>query len=335
MGILRYFLALLVLSSHYGLWSRSTDFNEGVTAVTVFIIVSGFVMTKLIKSHYKNISNLWSFYLDRLCRILPLFIFYSAITLVTLQISSLGLKDLSWTNYTTCSSEKITINFFRIFDYLIPYDIEKCNLLPQSWSLALESIFYIAIPFIILDIGIKTRNVIFFCSFVVFLYGFSGLISFDKFAYFSIPGTLFIFLIGVYLASDELFIENSYIRFMPSILYSFFVGLFLISILNANYYSGKYGHVKEVMLGLVAGIPILKFVIKLQKSNIEIILGNLSYGIFLNHVLITYVFKDESYLSYYVLFEIMFISTAIAMLSYYFIEYPFIYWRHRLRANQR
>lgn len=334
MGFLRFFLASLVLATHYDMSVIIPGFNEGVVAVTCFILISGYVMTALINSYYSNLSDVGYFYLDRACRILPQFIFWTFITLLFLKFSEIGLKDLTWTNYQVCSKSKILFNFFRPLDYLMPFDAGKCIFLPQAWSIQLETMFYILIPFILKDMGINSRRIIFAGSLIIFINAFYGQIVFDKFAYFSIPGNLFIFLIGSYLASNTLFLEHGLLKkYLPGLLYALFIILFSISMVNEGYYTGKYGHIKEVLLGLVAGIPLLKCFSKLKTtSKLDNLFGNLSYGVFLNHVLFIYLFRKDFAPTYLGYLGILFVSTIFAIPAYYFVERPFIKWRRRLRT---
>lgn len=79
MGTLRFFLALLVLYSHAG--GRIQQLNPGVTAVVVFYIISGYVMTALMRRYYcpspagPTLPSTAHFYLDRLLRLYPQYLF--------------------------------------------------------------------------------------------------------------------------------------------------------------------------------------------------------------------------------------------------------------------
>ena len=86
MGFLRFLLASLVLATHYDMWVLIPNFNEGVVAVTCFILISGYVMTLLINSYYSNLADVKYFYLDRACRILPQFIFLDIYNLSSFKI---------------------------------------------------------------------------------------------------------------------------------------------------------------------------------------------------------------------------------------------------------
>jgi len=67
MGTYRLFLAALVALSHVGL--TIGGMNPGVMAVVHFFLLSGFVMTALIRRYYLNIKEVPAFYLDRTLRL--------------------------------------------------------------------------------------------------------------------------------------------------------------------------------------------------------------------------------------------------------------------------
>jgi peptidoglycan/LPS O-acetylase OafA/YrhL len=74
MGLLRLFLAMLVVISHTG--NTLYGYNIGVVAVISFFILSGYVMSMLIEKYYKQPSLIPTFYLDRITRLFPQYVFY-------------------------------------------------------------------------------------------------------------------------------------------------------------------------------------------------------------------------------------------------------------------
>jgi len=68
-GLLRLFLAILVLISHLGLYFFGL--NEGVFAVVIFYILAGHVVTFLFTKRFKN--DVKNFYRDRFLRIFPVY----------------------------------------------------------------------------------------------------------------------------------------------------------------------------------------------------------------------------------------------------------------------
>src|SRR4051812_4441983 len=69
LGTLRLVLALLVALSHANV--KIGGLNPGVMSVVCFYLISGYVMTGLLRDHYSNVRRIPYFYLDRALRIFP------------------------------------------------------------------------------------------------------------------------------------------------------------------------------------------------------------------------------------------------------------------------
>lgn len=82
-GTLRLILAVMVAISHVDI--RAYGRNPGVVAVVCFFMISGFVMTGVIRSYYQD--NKTMFYLDRLMRIYPQYLFFLGLTIIMFWIS--------------------------------------------------------------------------------------------------------------------------------------------------------------------------------------------------------------------------------------------------------
>ena len=130
-GYLRFILATIVLLSHTGLspeWG-----NLGATSVTIFYMLSGFVITNILnKFSLKKERIILTFYIDRVLRIFPLYII--SLILYSLYLSNLDLN-------------------FSIIPFLQNLILIPCNyitnpIIPVSWSLALEFQMFLIMPFI-------------------------------------------------------------------------------------------------------------------------------------------------------------------------------------------
>jgi len=142
MGLFRFLLAILVLISHTAF--RFENFNVGVFAVVSFLIISGFVMQLLVTKHYGTPDKLPMFYLDRIGRIFPQYIFYLSITIV--------LVSHHWIRYgfvEQCDAYGAALNVLTLPLSLAQLIGLQCQYLPQAWSLGLELSFYLVVPFLI------------------------------------------------------------------------------------------------------------------------------------------------------------------------------------------
>lgn len=324
MGYYRFLLSLLVLVSHWGLFFGPYD--QGKSAVIGFFLISGYVMSKLIEKYYSSIANVPQFFIDRGARIFPQYLFYAALTMALIGIFHVGN---SWTS--GCDVDMEVKNFAVIplyFSAVTPY--YKCSYLPQAWSLALELIFYVFAPLIV--IFWNRYLVLAVMAFSLWVYGRSylGIIDTDTNGFRHLPGTIFIFIIGMSFARDtqfwKIFRWASWAA--AAVLWSV--------LLNDNYLYGLQSN-KEVLAGIVLGIPALALCRRLKSTRLERLAGDLSYGVYLNHYLvILFLLKFMPASGHPLLPTITaLISIPISALTFYSVERPFIALRRRMRTPKR
>lgn len=320
MGTYRYFLAIFVALSHAKVTIHGL--NPGVIAVISFLILSGFVMTKLVRTHYMSAGKIPAFYLDRALRLQPQYIFYlSACTIYyfIFGIDSALLKSISVESFIL-NALIIPTNFYMT-DFF-----KGMLIMSPAWSLGLEACFYLIIPFLLI---LKLRMVGFICSFVVFLLAYSALIHTDYFGYRLIPGTLFIFLLGSYLADDS--------GRSKAVITVTFVASLSMLVSTLGFGINRIPYNAEVLAGIVIGLPIIALLIHLKRSSLDDELGNISYGVFLNHLLLIWIWQrlgmGTSTLPNLVL--LLLVSTVLGWATYRLIERPVILLRRRLRQGNR
>jgi len=180
-GYLRFLLAIIVLFSHTGLspeWG-----NLGATSVTIFYMLSGFVITNILnkldkRSHFLIIN----FYIDRFLRIFPLY------------ITSLSFYYL----YILFSNADLTTASLLQNLALIPCNYIKNPTIPVAWSLALEFQVFLIMPFV------YRNKVLFYAlgliSMIIFLASNLSYLNKYTWGYFKLPGVLFIFLTSSIIA---------------------------------------------------------------------------------------------------------------------------------------
>ncbi|MBJ9625761.1 acyltransferase family protein [Burkholderia multivorans] len=187
MGIYRLLLAIAVILSHVGigLYGR----NIGVVAVVSFFIISGYVMTALVERHYANAQQIPRFYVDRVLRLFPQFLFYSVLTLLLIAVAQPSSNFLSGLTPATVALNiaMLPLNFYRYFPNAL--------VIPQAWSLGLEAQFYVVVPLLII---FRLRIVAATLSAAFFLLPYVGLVDVDTWSYRMLPGTLFVELPSVF-----------------------------------------------------------------------------------------------------------------------------------------
>ena len=326
MGFYRYLLAVLVLISHASV--SFLGYNPGVVAVISFLIISGYVMTLLINRHYLKPFRPYAFYADRIARLFPQFLLYISLTywaIVYVKIPS------DFMDVNNVALEKIWLNFLMLpqgFNMFLGSNLPV--LMPQSWSLALELCFYLIIPWILHHYSHKLIVILLLQSISIFLCAYLGFINTDYYGYRLIPGTLFIFLIGVLLSQKNWQSSRDLIA-----IFIFSGGLFLFLFNNEHLYKLNYN--KEVLLGIMIGMACIYIINKIEPSlKGDMFFGNLSYGVFLNHNLVIislrYLFNFETYNTFW-LFSIITVSSIFSLLSFTLVEKPIIIWRHKLRQR--
>lgn len=319
MGAYRLLLAMLVAISHMGV--TFAGFNPGVIAVVSFLIISGFVMTSLIERNYNAPAQFHLFYIDRVLRLYPQFLLYFVTSCAVIYFLLPGTPQaaaLTVNNIVT--SLPIVPMGFYMFGITVP------EILPAAWSLGLEMCFYLLIPFLIVY---KVRGIAYGLSVAVFMVAALGYINTDVYGYRLLPGVLFIFLCGSYLyrmrAGAGMIVAGTAI--VAALMFLAIVtGLIPRRPFNA-----------EVTAGIALGVPAVFLLSKLKYHRMDELLGNISYGVFLNHFVVMYVLRafwpvayDASMISL-----VLLLSFVLSGVSYYFVERPALKLRHALRAGVR
>ena len=326
MGTYRYFLAILVLISHFSF--SIFGLSIGVVAVMSFLLLSGYVMTLLLEKHYNGLPAVGHFYLDRLFRLVPQFLLYSVIVLVFLAWTPLGSITLPWMTYQQCTAGTFALGF-TLFVNNFYWLFGTCALLPAGWSLGLESFFYLSFPFV-LALPKVYRNAILVVSIAIFCLGYAGVLNFDRWSYRLLPGVMFVFLAGSAIADAKL-----YVRHYPLIVFCLTSALLLVALFTPAL--SAVWLLKEVLVGIVAGIPMVFILSRFRSGKLDQLLGNLSYGVFLNHIFVlwiyVWIFGPIPEGDYRAVLVVLTVATALSYVSFTFVENNFLKIRRRLRSR--
>ena len=326
LGTYRLCLAVCVALSHIGV--QIHGLNPGVIAVVRFYLVSGYVMTGLLRTHYFEPRGITGFYADRALRLLP---HYLVIVFVTLAwFVSTG----NHTEYLRRDPGILDIveNLLIVpMNYYMFNRSDDFALVPPSWSLGAEVQFYLVLPFILLFSRSVVRGLALLLSIAVYACAALGLINSDWFGYRLLPGVLFMFLIGSMLY--DLHHSKSH-GHRATIL----VGVMIVSaglFASALAHVGKLGspYNRETLIGLVVGLVAVNTLACRARHRIDDALGNLSYGVFLNHFLVQWMLFDGKIATFGAVVAYIAASLAIAALLYWIVERPVLDVRRRLRGS--
>jgi peptidoglycan/LPS O-acetylase OafA/YrhL len=124
-------------------------------------------------------------------------------------------------------------------------------------------------------------------------------------------------------------------RFRHGVAIAAFV-LLAFACTQPRYYALPYN--KEVLLGLLLGLGALSVLRRLPFSRLDEFLGNLSYGVFLNHFIVIWWLRHyrgvEDYARFDDIMMMLLASILMAAASFHLVERPAIRWRRSIRLAQ-
>ena len=321
MGFLRLALAVAVVLSHLSV--RFFTFNPGVVAVVSFLMISGYVMTLLIDRHYADLSRIPVFYIDRVYRLFPQFLLYASATVLLVRF---GVSPPNF--MSACTSAKLAANVAMLpLGYTAQVGLEGCQIMPQAWSLGLEFSFYLVAPWLLLAVRRSALRAIMVGSAIVFIVAVFGLLNTDQWGYRLLPGTLFIFMTGIALTDEERIGKAA-----PYLVFALACALFAATRVWRPLYALHYN--KEVLVGLIVGIPVLAVLKQRRFSAADEFLGNLSYGVFLNHNLVFWLierYTGRPELNAPLATLGIAVSVGLAAATHWLVERPVLSLRRRIR----
>lgn len=339
MGLLRYLLASLVLASHLG-HTVTDGINPGVSAVVVFYMLAGHVVTGLWQKWHRQPGAFSRFYTDRLWRILPQYyaVCAAAAVLWMLGAQSPYLSAQPGVLHWLAQLAVVPLSFYMYTG------ADNFVLVPPAWSLGVELQFYLFAPFLVL-LPLRWLALVMAASLSVFVAAQLQWLHTDHYGYRLLPGVLFLFLSGAWL-------RRCTVRAAPGLLVLWgAMALYLAWIWHSP---APLPYRRDVALGFVLGLPALALVQGWRRSaavrpalpvwqpaatqlkRVDNTLASASYGVFLWHfpVLWALAFTDTSLESRSMgeLVWVTLLSTACALLAHWTIEKP-LWKRQRNFAN--
>lgn len=356
MGILRVFFALIVLLGHSPASYYLQPIFSGPLAVEAFYIISGFYIQLIITSYSRQTNWIANFYASRLTRI---FSTYYLILLTTLAFRiSTGhdpLHVLFHKGSDTSVSFGIFINLFIVgqdIARLFAFDLTNggMNLVPsgnwagkeipfaafevlvQAWTLAPELLFYFLAPFLLSRGTLGIAVIATLSLYLKFWLEGKG----ANWTTLFFPCELGFFLLGTLAYRIyERYIKHRDDRLLPlAVAAVLSVAVLYLSIvwykLPAHFHYGLDDRIQRLayMLIVAASLP---FIFKVSRhSKIDRAIGELSYPIYLVHILILemldYIYVESGYVSVTALGISILAAIPIAR----YIEVPTAHLRHRL-----
>ncbi|MCY1363767.1 hypothetical protein D9M69_505440 [compost metagenome] len=156
-----------------------------------------------------------------------------------------------------------------------------------------------------------------------------GFINTDLYGYRLLPGVLFMFLCGSYLYKAQP--KDLAIAAGTAV-----VAALMFAAIMAGWIERRPFNA-EVTAGIALGVPAVYLLTKLRFHRIDEFLGNISYGVFLNHYVVMYFLHAVWSVAYdgAVVATVLALSLLLSGVSYYCVERPALKLRHALRAGAK
>jgi peptidoglycan/LPS O-acetylase OafA/YrhL len=335
-GLIRLLLAESVVMAH------SYDFFgyqllDPVKAVEMFFIISGFYMAMILDGKY---SSYWLFIKNRFLRLYPIYI---TIAILTIAISTLSFFILGdWFKLSTFIEQ---FHSFRVGGYAFlvltnltmffqdvtvfaglpeigklffvngvntaTIPIQRLLLIPPAWTLGLEWLFYLIVPFI----AKKTRIVILLIisSLLLRVFLASAGLTGDPWGYRFFPAELYLFCGGI-LAYDFF---KKYKKTLNLKIAKIITIVFIVYVLVFNFLP-----IPAIALYVIF-ISALPFIFLYSKSfKIDRKIGELSYPVYLAHILIFSCLEKIGIFSHLANgIKLALLSSAVIIFSVFLIKY--------------
>lgn len=336
--------AFALRGQEFGIISKILYFlPSGAQTVNTFIILSGFVIALVL---VEKKETLIQFYIRRLCRIYPVYIIalVVAFLLFPYMISDV-LKILPWGGSSAYYQELIAksessqsrewfIFFLQLLNIqgVVPYYVlpfASGAIFPVAWSISLECQFYAVAPFLITN---SKRNYYFKWSVILLL----GLVSvvLTKYNPFGFSKGFLLVSFGYFMFGIASYGVYRFMRqhsLSLTILQVFSI-LVLILLLFGKIWAVLIW-VFFILFSFMGNGKIEDVIRKFIESRLLVFLGDISYSIYLWHILVLWVIpmilfklsiKSPEMHAFINIFFGGPLVVGISYLSYFFIEKPFI-----------
>lgn len=332
MGLLRFLLALSVLLNHfqyhYHISILGYQIVGGEVAVVAFFIISGFYMSLILNEKYIGKHSSFFLYIsNRFLRIYPLYWLMLGLTFIYFRIIDFKMIEYififpnPWLNFLNLF-QSIVQNLF-LFTTLKTFvsipSMYSLYIVDPAWSLGIEITFYLLAPLLVKG-GMKK---------VVFLLVLSELLRimvthvFHLYPAYSLPflflPNLFFFMLGA--TSYQVYRKLRQTKLDIRIYYGMAILVFSFLLLyNVIPYFFFYTFKRYLLYTLITiGTPFLFSIEK--KIKFSFFLGELSYPIYISHMLLIGVMSHIPFLAFSTTEHMLMALFIIFIISYLLKRY--------------
>lgn len=292
-GFYRLFLAFLVVLLHlYGVP------KFGNYAVFAFFILSGFLMTTIMHDQYNySFKGRFSFSLNRILRLYPLYYYAAFISIVLVFIVRNDLTAYNKKLYLPETVESILSNLTMIFFNPIPHKIDLF-LSPATWAITIELIYY---ALICAGISKSKNRVLVWLFFSLLYFSYTYYAKTATWRYAAIPAGSLPFAVGSYLYFIKHDVFNFFKRFRlnsPYLwLFLFILNPLLAISFESNVFLSEFFFYMNIVTGAALTCVLVFKGFSFLNKKWDSILGEFSYPFYLLHyqagAIVTFlIFKD-------------------------------------------
>jgi peptidoglycan/LPS O-acetylase OafA/YrhL len=295
--------------------------KHGEVGVTIFFVISGFLITTLLLAEEKTQGtvNVGAFYIRRAFRILPVFLLYTAFILLMKNYQPISLT---------------TSNLIHALTFTVNFDPNNSWFLGHFWSLSVEEQFYLLWP-LLLIFGRKHIQPILI---VLILYGCVARVIHYKFpAYSALTlSPFFMFADAILLGALAAVVNTNHPHLARHKVFSnYWLQVLALSIFLLFIYLSGHGKMAVVSLpfgGLIISVCILFLILcyitpsnnltfRLLNSKVMVHIGVLSYSLY---VWQQFFFVGDGIVWYRTWPLNILVIYIVALASYHLWEQPFL-----------
>jgi peptidoglycan/LPS O-acetylase OafA/YrhL len=334
--------ALMVMCLHFSpqISSGSTLNNFikkvapfGGTGVTLFFVLSGFLITRILLNSKKDGTYFSTFYIRRSLRIFPLYYLFLIVSFLIVPAFTHTHAEGTWYFWVYLQNIAFTFGW--------PADGPN-----HFWSLAVEEHFYLFWPLVVYFCSEKKLFKVVAGIIVAALLCRILLLSYNYGVFYFTFTNMDALAIG---ALASLYERKGTVSKRPSLYLLYFLGLLIPSLALGLVVSGKKMDIIQVIklpLMAFAYYFLIIYLISLKGSNLIktvlsskplTYLGRISYGMYVFHPAVFGYFQGKGFIRSWPLnmaFQFA-VSIAIASLSYYLYEQQFLKLKDRFRYHSR
>jgi peptidoglycan/LPS O-acetylase OafA/YrhL len=274
-GLVRFLLASIVIFYHL-----SGAIYIGTMSVFCFFILSGYWVTFMYEKKYINYKRpVTTFYLSRIFRLFPVYLLIGTLTII--------MSIIFFPNFFSLVSRHNVQLFWLSNVFLLGYNQLSFKPIVPAWSLDIELQFYVFLPLLLAIGTAKINRTVMLCMFGVITVLISVFYPFTI-ASKTIAPYLSYFFIGVFIYKSKLtfsrrteIIFNSLMIVILLTHYSLGITHFYTVFKTQMHYESYFNQLISLLL-----IPLLSNCVNNKSDNLDRILGEMSYVLYLTHWLL-------------------------------------------------